>query len=98
MRMSLSIVGVLATVLSVGIVGAQTTQAQPASPASSPATALHAIEAQKMFPASVFFKGQTAPIQGRNSGGVRLPDKKLVLFSLVDNSGYSSQVQERYQA
>jgi hypothetical protein len=98
MRMFLSIAGVLATVLSVGLVSAQTTPAQPVSPASSSATVLNATEAQKIFPASVFFKGQTAPIQGRNSGGLRLPDKKFVLFSLVDNSGYSSQVQERYQA
>jgi hypothetical protein len=72
--------------------------AQSVSAASSPATILNATEAQKIFPATVFFKGQTAPIQARNSGGVRLADKSLVLISLVDTSGYSSQVQERYQA
>jgi hypothetical protein len=59
---------------------------------------LTAAEAAKILPASVFFQGQSAPVQGRNSGGVRLPDHSLVLVSLVDTSGYSSQVQSKYQA
>jgi hypothetical protein len=46
----------------------------------------------------VFFQGKTAPVQGRNSGGIRFEDKSLMLVSLVDTSGYSSQVQEKYQA
>jgi hypothetical protein len=46
----------------------------------------------------VFFRGQSAPVQTRNSGGVRFEDKSLMLVSLVDNSGYSSQIQEKYQA
>ena len=59
---------------------------------------LTAAEAAKTMPSTVFFRGQSAPIQGRNSGGLRLPDNRLMLVSLVDTSGYSSQVQEKYQA
>jgi hypothetical protein len=62
------------------------------------ASVLNAVEAAKIMPASVFFRGQSASIQGRNSAGVRFGDKSLMLVSLVDTSGYSSQVQEKYQA
>src|SRR5277367_4852584 len=98
MRIRMSIAALLAIALFTGIVEAQPAPAQSVSAVSSSATVLNAAEVQKIFPPSVFFKGQTASIQGRNSGGVRLADKRLVMISLVDNSGYSSQVQERYQA
>jgi hypothetical protein len=98
MRIRMLIAALFTIALSAGIVNAQTAPARSVPAVSSSATVLNATEAQKIFPASVFFKGQTASIQGRNSGGVRLADHRLVLISLVDNSGYSSQVQERYQA
>jgi hypothetical protein len=68
--------------------------------ASNPAQAsvLNAGEAAKIMPMSVFFRGQSASVQGRNSGGVRFGDGSLILASLIDTSGYSSQVQEKYQA
>jgi hypothetical protein len=50
------------------------------------------------LPEKVFYRGQSAPVQARNSGGVRFPDTKLVLAALVDTSGYSSTVKETYQA
>jgi hypothetical protein len=59
---------------------------------------LTATEAAKILPATVFFQGQTASVQGRNSAGVRLSGHSLMLVSLVDTSGYSSQVQQKYQA
>lgn len=59
---------------------------------------LKAAEVAKILPAAVFFQGKTASIQGRNSGGIRFGDKSLMLVALVDSSGYSSQVQEKYQA
>ena len=49
------------------------------------------------MPASVFFAGQVAPVQTRNTAGAKLPGG-LVLVGMVDTSGYSSSVQERYQA
>jgi hypothetical protein len=55
-------------------------------------------ETAKILPASVFFQGQSAPIQGRNSSGLRFSDKSLLLVSLIDTSGYSTQIQSKYQA
>lgn len=59
---------------------------------------LSAQELKQLMPATVFFRGQTAPIQLRNSGGVRTHEGRLVLIGLVDSSGYSSGVAQKYQA
>ena len=50
-----------------------------------------------VVPSTYFFRGQSAPVQLRNSGGFSAPDGKLVLAGLVDTSGYASDVQEKYQ-
>ena len=55
-------------------------------------------QAEKIMPISVFYRGQSESTQGRNSAGIRLEGGKLVLASLVDTSGYSSGIAERYQA
>src|ERR1700730_9833338 len=55
-------------------------------------------DVQKLLPASVYYKGQSAPTQLRNSGGVKFADGSYVLSTLVDTSGYSSDVQAKYQA
>lgn len=68
------------------------------SAASLPAGVLHREQAGAILPATVFFKGQTAAIQARNSGGIKFGDGKLLLAGLVDSSGYASSVQEVYQA
>jgi hypothetical protein len=52
----------------------------------------------KLFPERVFFRGQNAPVQFRNSGGVRFADDFYVLAAIVDNSGYSTGLREKYQA
>jgi len=54
--------------------------------------------ADKLLPEKVFFRGQIAPVQGRNSGGVKFADGFFVLAALVDNSGYSTGIREKYQA
>ncbi|MBB5339922.1 hypothetical protein [Tunturiibacter gelidoferens] len=59
---------------------------------------LTATEAAQFLPATVFFRGQSAPIQARNSGGVQFTKDALLLVALVDTAGYSSSVQEKYQA
>jgi hypothetical protein len=59
---------------------------------------LTAPEAAKLLPDAVFFRGQSAPIQARNSSGVQFGKDALLLISLVDTAGYSSSVQEKYQA
>lgn len=52
----------------------------------------------KIFPEHVFFRGQVAPAQLRNTGGVHFADDLYVLAGLVDNSGYSTAIKEKYQA
>ena len=55
-------------------------------------------QAAAILPATVFFRGQTATIQGRNTSGIKQQDGKLILFALVDTAGYSSAIQQTYQA
>jgi len=64
--------------------------------ASSPSI-LKAPDMANLMPATVFFRGQVASVQARNSGGVKLADGMLVLCALVDTSGYSTAVQQKYQ-
>jgi hypothetical protein len=58
---------------------------------------LNADELKKVIPTEYFYRGQKAPVQMRNSGGFQLADGKMTLFSLVDNSGYSTAIQQKYQ-
>jgi hypothetical protein len=55
-------------------------------------------QASAILPKTVFYKGLSATIQGRNSAGIRFVGGDLALFTLVDTSGYSSAVQQTYQA
>lgn len=68
------------------------------SAAANEPRALTASEAAKFLPSTVFFRGQSAPIQARNSSGVQFNKDALLLVTLVDTAGYSSSVQEKYQA
>lgn len=58
---------------------------------------LSAEELKKIVPTSYFFRGQSAPVQLRNSAGFRTADGKLVLAGLVDTLGYAADVQAKYQ-
>jgi hypothetical protein len=51
-----------------------------------------------LFPDKVFFRGKTAAAQLRNAGGVKFADGMYFLAALVDNSGYSTAIKEKYQA
>jgi hypothetical protein len=66
--------------------------------AQSGGTVLTPAETQKMLPASVYYKGQSATTQLRNSGGVKFGDGSFVLATLVDTSGYSTSLAAKYQA
>jgi hypothetical protein len=66
--------------------------------AQSGATVLKAADAQKLLPASVFYRGQSATTELRNSGGVKFADGFYVLAALVDTSGYSTGLAAKYQA
>jgi hypothetical protein len=54
-------------------------------------------ELKKAIPAEYFFRGQKAPTQVRNSAGFQLADGKMTLAALVDASGYSTSIQQKYQ-
>ena len=54
-------------------------------------------EVKKATPAEYFFRGQKAPVQLRNAVGLQLADGKMVLAALVDASGYSTAIQQKYQ-
>lgn len=55
-------------------------------------------DTHKLLPASVYYKAQSAPTQLRNSGGVKFADGYYLLATMVDTSGYSSDVATKYQA
>ena len=54
-------------------------------------------DAQKVTPSHYFYAGQVAPVQMRNTAAFRTGEKKLVVAALVDVSGYSSAIAEKYQ-
>ena len=58
---------------------------------------LSADELKKAVPTEYFFRGQKAPVQLRNAVGFQLADGKMTLASLVDASGYSTAIQQKYQ-
>lgn len=50
-----------------------------------------------LMPRSVFFRGQTATVQLRNTFGLRFADGAVMLAGLVDTSGYATGLQQKYQ-
>src|ERR1017187_504127 len=54
-------------------------------------------QVKKIAPNSFFFSGQSAPVQLRNAAGLKNSAGKLVLAGLVDTSGYSTAIAEKYQ-
>ncbi len=91
---------VLALLLaSPGMALTQTSSPSPGTSANEqqPTGLLSPTLTEKLLPSSVLYKGQQAPVQGRNSGAIRYADGALVIASLVDSSGYSTGVREKYQ-
>jgi hypothetical protein len=63
-------------------------------------TAQHLLTAEELksiVPAEFFFRGQKAPTQLRNAIGFQMADGKVTLAALVDVSGYSTSIQQKYQ-
>jgi hypothetical protein len=58
---------------------------------------LNSDELKKAVPTEYFFRGQKAPVQMRNAVGFELADGKMTLAALVDASGYSTAIQQKYQ-
>jgi hypothetical protein len=101
---SLSRLLVLSTLCAAGIGFLPVASAQGASSSTSPSKTdtapgvLDRTQATAILPKTVFYKGLSATIQGRNSAGIRFGNGDLVLVTMVDTSGYSSAVAQTYQA
>lgn len=50
-----------------------------------------------VVPANYFYRGQSANVQLRNSGGIRTQNGKYVLAGMVDTSGYAANIAQKYQ-
>jgi hypothetical protein len=61
-------------------------------------TLLKQADMEKLVPDKVYYKGQSATTQLRNSGGVKFADGNYLLTTLVDTSGYSTGISAKYQA
>jgi hypothetical protein len=92
----MGLIGILS--MASGMAALHASAQQPAAPAAQPAGVLKAADIAKLMPEQVFFRGQSATVQMRNSGGIRYADGMFTLMALVDTSGYSSGIQQRYQA
>jgi hypothetical protein len=58
---------------------------------------LSADELKNVVPSEFFFRGQKAPTQLRNATGFQTADGKISFAAMVDVSGYSSAIQQKYQ-
>ncbi len=58
---------------------------------------LSADELKKVVPTEYFYRGQRAPVQLRNAAGFQTADGKMAIAALVDASGYSTAIQQKYQ-
>ncbi|MBW4040163.1 MAG: hypothetical protein HIU91_15120 [Acidobacteria bacterium] len=93
----------LLVALAAGFAAAPTPRAlaQSATPSAQHSAApgiLDRTQSATIMPSSVFYAGQSAPTQGRNSAGIRFPGGRIAIMAMVDTSGYSSAVAQRYQA
>ena len=80
-----------------GIAYAQDQKAAEATPPAKESVLKAADITPKIFPEKVFFRGQVAGTQMRNTGGVHYADGFYFLAGLVDSSGYSTGLREKYQ-
>src|SRR5271157_948828 len=54
-------------------------------------------QVKKIAPNSFFFAGQSAAVQLRNATGLKNSAGKVALAGLVDTTGYSTAIAEKYQ-
>ena len=58
---------------------------------------LEGAELERVVPQGFYFEGQSAATQMRNAAAAQLGPRRFVMAGLVDTSGYSSDVQAKYQ-
>ncbi len=68
----------------------------PTSTAQDIVTVLTGAELTRIVPAGFYFQGLSAQTQMRNSAAARLGNNRYVISALVDTSGYSSDIREKY--
>jgi hypothetical protein len=54
-------------------------------------------QVKELAPTNYYFAGQSAAVQTRNTVGLKNSGGKVVLAGLVDTSGYSTAIAEKYQ-
>jgi hypothetical protein len=60
------------------------------------ATILTGPELTKVVPTGFYFQGLSAPTQMRNAAATRFGTTRFVIAGLVDTSGYSADIREKY--
>jgi hypothetical protein len=60
------------------------------------ATVLTGAELTRVVPTGFYFQGLSAPTQMRNAAAARFGSDRFVIAALVDTSGYSADVREKY--
>src|SRR5215472_10596759 len=92
-RMRIRLAPVLVPTLLLTVAGVSVAQEPKsrATPATTEAVLKAADIGAKLFPDTVYFRGQVGTAQMRYAGGF------LVLAALVDSSGYASGIKEKYQ-
>jgi hypothetical protein len=60
------------------------------------ATVLTGAELTRVVPTGFYFQGLSAPTQMRNAAAARFGAKRFVIAGLVDTSGYSADIREKY--
>lgn len=58
---------------------------------------LSAADVKGISPSSYYYAGHAASVQMRNTVGIRMQDGKNILAGMVDTSGYSTGIQQKYQ-
>ncbi len=69
----------------------------PISARGQEATVLGGDDLNRVVPTSFYFEGRSGPTQIRNAAAVRFGDKRYVIAALVDTTGYSADVREKYE-
>lgn len=64
--------------------------------AQESATVLTGTQLTRVVPTSFYFQGLSAPTQMRNAAAARFGADRFVIAGLVDTSGYSADVREKY--
>ena len=58
---------------------------------------LSAADVKGISPTTYYYAGHSASVQMRNTVGIRTQDGKNILAGMVDTSGYSTGIQQKYQ-